>query len=183
VLTFWLYVWQLDPGPTYDEHLVLALKKLGVTHYVRNITHLFTTLHLFIILLPSVWFEHPGHTYGGFVPSFSELGMTQGYGLPIGFQFFGTLGSEANIIWATPPRNILGQAQAPDKIDRHRRCRRLQGRAGGGCHRMDSGGKSRVLQVGKVARASKAFWLRRKQGRADLWSIIEGKAVEATQGP
>jgi hypothetical protein len=23
-----------------------------------------------------VWFEHPGHTYGGFVPSFSERGMT-----------------------------------------------------------------------------------------------------------
>jgi hypothetical protein len=26
VLTFWPYVWQLDPGHTYDEHLVLALK-------------------------------------------------------------------------------------------------------------------------------------------------------------
>jgi hypothetical protein len=26
VLTFWLYVWQLDPGHTYDEHLILALK-------------------------------------------------------------------------------------------------------------------------------------------------------------
>jgi hypothetical protein len=22
-----------------------------------------------------MWFEHPGHTYGGFVPSFSEWGM------------------------------------------------------------------------------------------------------------
>jgi hypothetical protein len=33
-------------------------------------------LHLFIILLPCVWFEHPGHTYGGFVPYFSERGMT-----------------------------------------------------------------------------------------------------------
>jgi hypothetical protein len=33
-------------------------------------------LHLFIILLPYVWFEHPGHTYGGFVPSFSERGVT-----------------------------------------------------------------------------------------------------------
>jgi hypothetical protein len=26
VLTFWPYVWQLDPGHRYDEHLVLALK-------------------------------------------------------------------------------------------------------------------------------------------------------------
>jgi hypothetical protein len=26
VFTFWPYVWQLDPGHTYDEHLVLALK-------------------------------------------------------------------------------------------------------------------------------------------------------------
>jgi hypothetical protein len=26
MLTFWPYVWQLDPGHTYDEHLVLALK-------------------------------------------------------------------------------------------------------------------------------------------------------------
>jgi hypothetical protein len=26
VLTFWPYVWQLDPGHTYDEHLVLVLK-------------------------------------------------------------------------------------------------------------------------------------------------------------
>jgi hypothetical protein len=26
VLTFWPYVWQLDPGHTYDEHLFLALK-------------------------------------------------------------------------------------------------------------------------------------------------------------
>jgi hypothetical protein len=30
----------------------------------------------------------------------------QGYGLSIGVQFFGALGSEANIIWATPPENI-----------------------------------------------------------------------------
>jgi hypothetical protein len=30
VFTFWPYVWQLDPGHTYDEHLVLALK-LSVT--------------------------------------------------------------------------------------------------------------------------------------------------------
>jgi hypothetical protein len=26
VFTFWSYVWQLDPGHTYDEHLVLILK-------------------------------------------------------------------------------------------------------------------------------------------------------------
>jgi hypothetical protein len=38
-------------------------------------------LHLFIILLPCMWFEHPGHTYGGFVPYFSERGMTRGKGL------------------------------------------------------------------------------------------------------
>jgi hypothetical protein len=30
VFTFWLYVWQLDPGHTYDEHLILASKP-GVT--------------------------------------------------------------------------------------------------------------------------------------------------------
>jgi hypothetical protein len=31
---------------------------------------------LVIILLLYMWFEHPGHTYGGFVPSFTERGMT-----------------------------------------------------------------------------------------------------------
>jgi hypothetical protein len=30
LLQFWPYVWNLDPGHTYDEHSVLALK-LGVT--------------------------------------------------------------------------------------------------------------------------------------------------------
>jgi hypothetical protein len=34
------------------------------------------TWNLVIILLLYVWFEHPGHTYGGFVPSLSERGMT-----------------------------------------------------------------------------------------------------------
>jgi hypothetical protein len=34
------------------------------------------TWNLIIILLLYVWFEYPGHTYGGFVPSFSEWGMT-----------------------------------------------------------------------------------------------------------
>jgi hypothetical protein len=63
----------------------------------------------------------------------------QGYGLPIVVQFFGALGLEANIIWATPPRNIPGQVQAPDNIDR------LWGRAGGGYRRMNSGDKSGVL--------------------------------------
>jgi hypothetical protein len=81
----------------------------------------------------------------------------QGYGLPIGVQFFAALGSEANIIRAMPPGNIPGQVQVPDNIDRHRRRGRLRGRAGGGCRRMDSGGKSHVLQVGKVERAHKGF--------------------------
>jgi hypothetical protein len=31
---------------------------------------------MFIILLLYVWFEHPGHTYGGFVSAFLERGMT-----------------------------------------------------------------------------------------------------------
>jgi hypothetical protein len=44
----------------------------------------------------------------------------QGYGLPIEVQFFGTLGSEADIIRATPPGNIPGQVQAVDNIGRHR---------------------------------------------------------------
>jgi hypothetical protein len=33
VLTFWPYVWQLDPGHTYDEHLVLALKTRCDIHH------------------------------------------------------------------------------------------------------------------------------------------------------
>jgi hypothetical protein len=37
--------------------------------------------------------------------------------------------------------------------------------------------------MGKAARACKGFQLREKQGRADLRSIIEGKAVEATRMP
>jgi hypothetical protein len=48
--------------------------------FVRNNTCLFVTFPLFIILLPCMRFEHPGHTYGGFVPSFSERGMTLGQG-------------------------------------------------------------------------------------------------------
>jgi hypothetical protein len=32
MLTFWPYVWQLDPGHTYDEHQVLALKTGCDTH-------------------------------------------------------------------------------------------------------------------------------------------------------
>jgi hypothetical protein len=45
----------------------------------------------------------------------------QGYGFPIGVQFFGAFGSEANIIGATPPRHIPRQVQAPDNLGRHRR--------------------------------------------------------------
>jgi hypothetical protein len=44
-------------------------------HFVMN-KYLYYC-HLVIILLLYVWFEHPGHTYGGFVSSFSERGMTQ----------------------------------------------------------------------------------------------------------
>jgi hypothetical protein len=35
VLTFWPYVWQLDPGHTYDEHLILALKTGRDTGHIR----------------------------------------------------------------------------------------------------------------------------------------------------
>jgi hypothetical protein len=41
------------------------------------ITLYYWTWHMFILLLLYVWFEHPGHTYGGFVPSFAEQGMTE----------------------------------------------------------------------------------------------------------
>jgi hypothetical protein len=34
---------------------------------------------MFIILLLYVWFEHPRHTYGGFVSTFSERGMTNSH--------------------------------------------------------------------------------------------------------
>jgi hypothetical protein len=46
----------------------------------------------------------------------------QGYEFSIGVQFFGALGSEANIIWAMPPGNIPEEVQALDNFDRHRRC-------------------------------------------------------------
>jgi hypothetical protein len=45
-------------------------------HFVMNKYLYYWTWNLVIILLLYVWFEHPGHTYGGFVPSFSEWGMT-----------------------------------------------------------------------------------------------------------
>jgi hypothetical protein len=44
--------------------------------FVMNKYLYYWTWNLVIILLLYVWFEHPGHTYGGFVPSFSEWGMT-----------------------------------------------------------------------------------------------------------
>jgi hypothetical protein len=53
-------------------------------HFVMNKYLYYWTWNLVIILLLYVWFEHPGHTYGGFVPSFSERGMTpqEGGGWP-----------------------------------------------------------------------------------------------------
>jgi hypothetical protein len=45
-------------------------------HFVMNKYLYYWTWNLVIILLLYLWFELPGHTYGGFVPSFSERGMT-----------------------------------------------------------------------------------------------------------
>jgi hypothetical protein len=45
-------------------------------HYVRDITLLYRTLHLFIILLLYVSFERHGHTYRGFGSIFFDWGMT-----------------------------------------------------------------------------------------------------------
>jgi hypothetical protein len=42
-------------------------------------------------LLLYVWFEHPGHTYGGFVPSFLERGMTWA-------EFAGTPPNETGVV-------------------------------------------------------------------------------------
>jgi hypothetical protein len=46
--------------------------------FVMNKYLYYWTWNLVIILLLYVWFEHPRHTYGAFVPSFSERGMTHG---------------------------------------------------------------------------------------------------------
>jgi hypothetical protein len=46
-------------------------------HFVMNRYLYYWTWNLVIILLLYVWFEHPGLTYGGFVPSLSERGMTK----------------------------------------------------------------------------------------------------------
>jgi hypothetical protein len=40
----------------------------------------YRTLHLFIILLLYVRFEHPGHMYRGFGSVFSDRGTTSGIG-------------------------------------------------------------------------------------------------------
>jgi hypothetical protein len=45
--------------------------------FVMNKYLYFWTWNLVIILLLYVWFEHPGHTYGGFVPAILERGMTR----------------------------------------------------------------------------------------------------------
>jgi hypothetical protein len=47
VLTFWPYVWQLDPGHTYDEHLVLALKTGCDTSRPLNSTQITSITYLF----------------------------------------------------------------------------------------------------------------------------------------
>jgi hypothetical protein len=44
--------------------------------FVMNKYLYYWTWNLVIILLLYMWFEHPGHTYGGLVPSFLERGMT-----------------------------------------------------------------------------------------------------------
>jgi hypothetical protein len=48
--------------------------------FVINRYLYYGTWILVIILLLYVLFEHPGHTYRGFVPSFSEWGMTTAQG-------------------------------------------------------------------------------------------------------
>jgi hypothetical protein len=53
---------------------VIFFRPMG--HYVRDITLLYRTLHLFIILLLYVSFECPGHTYRGFGSIFFDWGMT-----------------------------------------------------------------------------------------------------------
>jgi hypothetical protein len=45
--------------------------------FVMNKYLYYWTWNLVIKLLLYVWFEHPGHMYGSFVPSFSEWGMTK----------------------------------------------------------------------------------------------------------
>jgi hypothetical protein len=52
-------------------------------HFIMNKYLCYWTWNLVIILLLYVWFEYPGHTYGGFVPSFSERGMTEMTLLPL----------------------------------------------------------------------------------------------------
>jgi hypothetical protein len=49
-------------------------------HFVINKYLYYWTWNLFIILLLYVWMKHPRHTYGGFIPSISEQGMTVGEG-------------------------------------------------------------------------------------------------------
>jgi hypothetical protein len=66
-----------------EAHLTLSCRCIYVIffgpkgHFVMNKYLCYWTLHLFIILLLYVWFEHLGHTYGGFIPSFSERSVTR----------------------------------------------------------------------------------------------------------
>jgi hypothetical protein len=52
-------------------------------HFVMNKYLYYWTWNLVIILLLYVWFEHPVHAYGGFVPSFLERGMTPAKNSPL----------------------------------------------------------------------------------------------------
>jgi hypothetical protein len=53
---------------------VIFFRPMG--HYVRiNYSVLLNMAPVYILLL-YVWFEHPGHTYGGFVSALSEQGTT-----------------------------------------------------------------------------------------------------------
>jgi hypothetical protein len=65
-----------------EAHLKLSYRCIDVIffgpkgHFIINKYLYYWTWNLFIILLLYVWMKHPRHTYGGFVPTFSERGMT-----------------------------------------------------------------------------------------------------------
>jgi hypothetical protein len=55
VFTFWSYVWQLDPGHTYDERLVLILKPGVIEWYQSRVDHRNTRLVTRVLLLRVFW--------------------------------------------------------------------------------------------------------------------------------